>query len=205
MITRLLTLALAAALLFATSARADFINSDLNPGDGLTVTDTVTGNVWLDLSQTAGLSIQSVTNQLSTTFAGWRLAQDTEVLDLFQRLFPSLSLSTTYSYHNPVQTALYTTFSGLFGNTLTGGTSYSMGLFSSEGGVKASGLHMSTYARLTNFINVSSDPNVSGPTYGVFLIQDNNVTPGDVSAPVGALAFSGLILMGLRLRKRNTQ
>lgn len=187
------------------STYASFINSDLNPGDGLTVTDTLTGNVWLDLTQTAGLSIATVSSQLTTTYAGWRLATSDEVLDMFQRLFPAFNLTTDYYYNSSVLPSLFTTCTGLFGITQPGSTNWSMGLFLHDGMVKRSGMHQSTPTRLTNFLGISTDLNAGGSSDGVFLIQSLNSStpPNDVA--VSALGGMGLgafmLLLGLRSRR----
>lgn len=190
----------ALALLTSFGSHASFVNSDLNAGDGLTVTDTVTGNVWLDLSQTAGMSIGYVNSQMNASFSGWRLATSAEVLDMFNRLL-NLNLTTTYTYLNPVQSSLFTTFTGMFGITQAGSTNWAMGLFLHEGNVTRNGLHKSTSTRLTNFLNVSADLNAGGPSDGVYLIRDTTPVISDVTfGGVGALTLLGLA--GLARRRR---
>lgn len=194
----------ALALMTSFNSHASFVNSDLSTGDGLTVTDTINGNVWLDLSQTAGLTIQGFNDLANSTYAGWRLASSAEVLDMFQRLFPGLGLTATYTYINPVSSTDYNTFTGLFGITQSGSTTYSMGLFMHDNMVTRSGFHSSTYARLTNFMGVSSDLTAGGPQDGVYLIQDNAGSPvADVSL-AGAGLISLLGFAGLARRKRTS-
>jgi MYXO-CTERM domain-containing protein len=53
------------------------------PGDNLLVTDTVTGLQWLNLRQTAGMSYNDVTSDLSNTFSGFTLASAFQVATFF--------------------------------------------------------------------------------------------------------------------------
>ena len=53
------------------------------PSDNLLVTDTVTGLQWLNLTQTAGMSYNNVTSDLSTTFSGFTLASADQVATFF--------------------------------------------------------------------------------------------------------------------------
>lgn len=82
----------------ATSADAALINRDWRvAGDGLIVRDTNTQLGWLKLTQTFGLSYTTVSGQLGSggTFAGFRYATNTEVVDLFSDYF-GMSLSGFY-------------------------------------------------------------------------------------------------------------
>lgn len=74
------------AFLFSSAAVADVIDQDWKtPGDANALFDTATSIRWLDLSMTADISHDDVVANLVAggLFEGWRLATQTEVLELW--------------------------------------------------------------------------------------------------------------------------
>ena len=66
------------------TAHADLVETNwLEPGDNRTFTDTRTGLVYLDITETLGQSIEDVQARLSTDLAGWRFPTAQEVDELF--------------------------------------------------------------------------------------------------------------------------
>lgn len=59
-------------------------------GDKNAALETATGLVWMDFGITNGKSLLEVESELSTTYAGWRLATESEVKHLASDLFTSL-------------------------------------------------------------------------------------------------------------------
>lgn len=80
-------LALAGAVLWASSAQASFINVDMvvGSGDGLLTRDTVTGFEWLNLSLTKGTDFATLQSWLAAggKYAGYNLATSAAVSQLF--------------------------------------------------------------------------------------------------------------------------
>ena len=82
---RILTAAALVALSFA--SHAELVSTDWKTaGDELATLDTETGIEWMDLSETDGLSINTVLSMTSAggKFEGWRLPTEDEVLTLFE-------------------------------------------------------------------------------------------------------------------------
>lgn len=75
----------ACSSLFVGQAQAVLIDAnDGIFGANALVRDTGTGLEWLDLNHTAGMSYNTVTAQLGTTYNGFRYATRTEAITLFQ-------------------------------------------------------------------------------------------------------------------------
>jgi len=68
---------------FSGFAQADFIEGDwLAEGDAQATLDTRTGQEWLNLSHTVGMSLDEVTLALENELSGWHLAGIDDVLNL---------------------------------------------------------------------------------------------------------------------------
>ena len=79
-----------------------FIETDWKTnGDKLATLDTTTGKEWLDTTQTAGDSYNTTIGKLSNELDGWRLPTESEVVDLWTRLFPGWHNVTTSSDYSP--------------------------------------------------------------------------------------------------------
>ncbi len=86
------TLGLTSLLLSATTQALPIVQADaFITGDNKAALETSTGLVWMDFGVTNGKSLLEVEGELSTTFAGWRLATESEVKHLASDLFAGLS------------------------------------------------------------------------------------------------------------------
>ena len=89
---------------FSMSAHAEITSTDLYAsGDGLVTFDSNTGLEWIDLTETSGHTIESITPLLSSTLSGFRVATQTEVEEMLSSIMPSILSPTSYwAARNPV-------------------------------------------------------------------------------------------------------
>lgn len=80
------TLALSSAVNALPIQQADAFTA----GDNKAALETSTGLVWLDFGITNNQTITSTLNQLDSTYAGWRLPTQSEVINLWNGLFAGL-------------------------------------------------------------------------------------------------------------------
>ena len=195
------------------TAHADLVDSNwLEPEDNRTFTDTRTGLVYLDITETQGQSIEDVQALLSTDFAGWRFPTAQEVDELF--------FSITGTYANGNKTTLRYLSGPLFSSHQAANSYDLYGLFSD--GVTSKSYMMggnSNYLdSMYNYYERSTSLSWSSPTHGVWLVatdelqsslpdNNSNVDSGegdettDVSAPFASAAMLALFgLLGLRRR-----
>lgn len=72
----------------ATAQALPIIESDaFTAGDNLAMQDTVSGLVWMDYGVNSSKSFNQVVSELDTTYKGWRLPTEQEVLNLYTTLF----------------------------------------------------------------------------------------------------------------------
>ena len=72
---------------YSAQPNAELVERDWNTeGDGLITLDTVSKK-WLDLTVTDEMSINSVSELLSTTYAGWDLATQSDIDELMEGYF----------------------------------------------------------------------------------------------------------------------
>lgn len=184
--------ALVLTALTSASASAELINADWQAAnDRLAVTDTLSGLTWLDLSQTDGLSINDVQQQLTTTFAGWRLASRDEVLTLLDHAFAGEPLGSTrdrlLTAQNPGNVG---TFKSRFGLTMPL-PSGSQGLYLSDDGTTVMGSGAYSSNMITNDVTLSGDLNYRSHAYGIYLVADVPGPLGLGAAGLGLLALAG--------------
>jgi len=75
-------------LVLSSQALADFEKQDWKAvGDNNVTIDNSTGLSWLNLSATAEKTMAQVKGELSTTYAGWRLANESEVAQLLSNIW----------------------------------------------------------------------------------------------------------------------
>lgn len=75
-------------LVLSSQALADFEKQDWKTaGDNNVTIDNSTGLSWLNLSATAEKTMAQVKGELSTTYAGWRLANESEVAQLLSNIW----------------------------------------------------------------------------------------------------------------------
>lgn len=92
--------ALLLGLMLSNSVNAEFQIKDWRvDGDGLISFDTSTGLEWLNLSQTLGMTINTITPHLDAEFEGFMVANKSQVDTMLHHVFPSVMTSRTY-YQN---------------------------------------------------------------------------------------------------------
>lgn len=203
-------------LLFSLShvAHANLVNWDaFSSGDGLAVKDQSTGLIWLDLSQSAGLSYIDA----GTKFEGWGYAGYEVVEALLNKALPSIvtNVSQNFQQRCPNTTKCFSEaleWQTLFGSTI-GARSYqthSFGLYQDQNRVLRMGgsyLNGSGSANLygTEF-NVDYTTRYTNSTdslFSTFLIKNSNMAKNAVGVdePSSLILFSLLILF---LSRRQT-
>jgi len=91
-------------LVLSTSSQAALISLDWNNTDDNLIThDTVTGLNWLDLTETRGMTYETVTSQ----FNGWRYATTAEVVNLWANFNVNLSSSSVFNNASIVEQGVY--------------------------------------------------------------------------------------------------
>tara|TARA_B100000508_G_C11462906_1_gene280083 strand:+ start:2597 stop:3232 length:636 start_codon:yes stop_codon:yes gene_type:complete len=209
MIKHLLAPALIAVSLFSATANAELVERDWNnEGDGLITLDTVSGKKWLDLTVTDEMSINSVSELLSTTYAGWDLATQSDIDELMEGYFERSLNPKTTGPAGQTNTALRTGWQNLFGITGDAGKSY--GLFVDDvGGIAMAGTRNLSNHLYLGYRRSGSDLDYSVATDGVFLVSTGYVTLTEKSniqnadVPLVALGAPLLIfgVMGLKRRR----
>lgn len=208
MIKHLLAPALIAVSLFSATANAELVERDWNnEGDGLITLDTVSGKKWLDLTVTDGMSINSVSELLSSTYVGWGLATQSDIDELMEGYFERSLNPKTTGPAGQTNTTLRTGWQNLFGTTGDSGKSY--GLFVDDSG----GIAMAGTRNLSNYLYLgyrrsANDLDYSVSSDGVFLVstedvtltEKNNIQNADV--PLAALGAPLLIFGAMSLKRR---
>ena len=173
------------------AVNAELVTTDWkNTGDELATLDTDTGIEWLDLTQTDGMSINQVESLTGegSTFEGWRLPTQPEIVGLMSQAFPSevalIQLGSTYRSTTSTETINEArAFKGLFGYVgSSGGFVFSAGLVKNITGTgyavtRAGTFYNTTTTNLMMKQNVDSSYGYTNPLLGVFLVKDDPVAP----------------------------
>lgn len=196
------------------SSQAELIHADWKlTNDNLATYDTNTGLAWLKFNSTKN---QNVNSDFSS-FEGWRLATESEVMDLWNSMFlggyPSVN-SGLYQLSSMINHEEILKFGEFLGGGYWGSTGY---LYNS--GHFVDDKNSSVYHRAGFIVTASGygrfyNPDVftgAGDTFsGVFLVSDatnitinGNLVERDV--PVGGLVFGGLGLLSLMSLKRKSE
>jgi len=186
------------------NANAGLIQSDyLTSGDNLAVLDTSSNLQWLDLSVSTSWSFSNW-NTFIQPANNWRLATNTEVVNLFSSAFPTYS--ALYGLTGWVDTndanliQNFIDYRTLFGTTLWNNNGVdTYGLYKNANGVnRMMGVSrwMNTYRIFSNNFNLS-------PTElknGLYIVR--NVNTSTVPEP-STFALFALSLVGIASRKLN--
>lgn len=168
---------IAGTITFSSMAvQAELLSTNwLTEGDSKATLDTSSGLEWLDLTETDGLSINSVSNMLSTNYVGWRLPTATEVTELISNHFSNSANSFSTIDELTLDWANH------FGYTSTIGQSY--GVYSENGGIYMAGAYARTPS--TGFTKYLRSYNIatSVASDGVFLVSDGGVTISSIQNP----------------------
>lgn len=226
MFKKLLVIATLAAGFVSVQANAAFVSTDWKvAGDKYATLDTETGLEWLDLTRTAGQSIDDVAARLTTTYKGWRFPTFTEIIDLMTVMFPmhsAYAVTTPLAGSGTASKNAARTFSDLFLTGVTTSPRWAEGLFTRDNGVVSmTGVYYGNNSQYwtpnNNYVYSSSTKNTQ---FGVYLVSDGGTTlssinnpalninnpnapinMADVSAPAG-LAAAGVLMLMLGARRR---
>jgi hypothetical protein len=150
--------------------------------DGQIVLDTSSGLEWLTLNNTDGKSISQVQALLGSTYEGFRLPTQSEVVGFMQTNFPTRSF--TMSTSTPLATGSDAiVFGGKIGYTYN--TERIFGLFRNNRTtgniVSYSGARVGYY--IYNNVDFSSSLSANNGTYGVYLVSDGGYTYSSLQNP----------------------
>lgn len=209
--------------LFLSPAFAAFEKQDWKgAGDNMVVNDTLSGVSWLNLSATANKTISQVKGELGTVYAGWRLANKSEVSQLLSNIWgfdmgniveiesrSGAYLSGARSF-NTIMGIFNSTMRWTFGYVYDGGDSGIVRVAGSylDGGYSWS-LGVNTTVTTTDEKNYTFTNADYSYIRGVYLVRDNSVPPAvetppsNVSSPSALAAISMLGLLGWRKRRRD--
>jgi hypothetical protein len=130
--TSLLTsLLICIILTVSNNAQAGLIEADyLTSGDELAVYDEDTGLSWLDMTETLYTGYE----EASSTIAGYRMATQSEITELFNNAFGELSYDS-YGIYNDYDEGIVKNFIELFGVTFRNDTLTTIGYYLDDDGV----------------------------------------------------------------------
>lgn len=211
--------AIVALALFSMAADAAFEKTDWNAaGDKLVTVDTSTGLEWLNLAATDNMSVGIVNAFLPTTFAGWRLPTNAEVVTMMNNMFDvsqswSLELGTITARSPSHMNTGANRFATMMSN---GGVAMAnhLGLYYDENNVlRITGVYLNDYGAYafifglenTNIYDYNSTLAVYNNIGGVMLVRDSvNIEPEPTPVPVmggfGILGALSLMLVAGRRR-----
>lgn len=181
-------------------ASADFVSVDwLDNDDQATLRDNDTGLLWLDLSETLGMSLAEVMTEISdisSVYYGWRLPTQSELLLMFSNYFGiEVDAETALNIDaSELEDSLLVEYLNSTGVTFTTSEGqYNYGYSLSDSGENL--LYSSVAYRYdgTSYLAILQDRRQSIETssinYGVYLVSDSI---NDVSTP---LTLSALFII----------
>ena len=202
--------------LVVASANAQFVTSDSAAfGEDSLVTDILSGQTWLNLNVTQGMSFNNVllSLQLNPGMADFRLATRAEVTDLFRDAgfsvnFPSGDLS------DPSRLAAGASFADAFvGTTRDDGTETFRGFLTRLAPINGDWTNWAMEAALVSFAPGSAtvseasldttavNSNVANPEHATWLVSNRTVSP--IPEPgTYALMLAGLGALGFVAHRR---
>lgn len=177
-------------------ANAGLIQSDyLNSGDNLSVLDTASNIEWLDLSVSTSWSFSNW-NSLVQQGNGWRLATNSEVVNLFNTAFPTYAAiygGTGYVDTNDVNLIQnFIDFQTLFGTTIWNANNVdSYGLFKNENGISEM-MGVSRWSDTYRIFSTNFNSSVPEINNGIYIVRDATSVPEPSTLAIFALGVMGL-------------
>lgn len=173
----------------SSGANASLIKGDWQEqGDNLSVVDTVTGMEWLSMTETIDMSINDVSAELNSTYAGWRLPTTEEVDGLLNNFY----YTNMQSIYLNVRKYYYDVISDKMGRTTIGGQAFSMGrylntpdnIFGPYDVLMAGISRFNTYNnQIYRAHRQDGDMDTHDITSGVFLVSDGGATLASLNNP----------------------
>ena len=169
-------------ILVSAGASAEFVETDyLVTGDGLSTLHQETGLEWLDFTETAGQSYNSISAQLDTTWLGWRFPTEAEVLGMYSSFFPDINVTNPVGYSGGLTSEQFNNFLGLFGVTQAS-KSRTYAYYPDDNnvitfsGINSSSVHFGSYKGSSTFDSASG-------TVGYMLVSDGGLTLSSTNDP----------------------
>jgi hypothetical protein len=176
--------------LMSLGANASLVPTDWKAAnDGKATLDTQTGIEWLDLSVTDGLTIGQVKSLLSTTYAGWRLPTQEEVLTMLSHamtMFSYSQISSTVQLGTSGIPQSAEQFVNLFGEThKEANRRGAYGRYeTATGRVPVAGVDIFYGANQRTITYTTIDASGDAPVYyGVYLVSDGGLTLSSINNP----------------------
>jgi hypothetical protein len=184
-------MSLAIALTMSSASSAGIIDAADNTFD-----DTTTGLQWMDFGVNNHHSYNEVSNLLGTTYSGWQLANQEQVIELWENIFAPLSYDTR-TYATGQMYSKYNGYAGSYSHlkAIIGENSNSgmVGWFAdSTGSMSTAVSNMSSgayvYGRGTNY---DTHKNRQNANWSTMLVKAANV-PEPSTLAIFALGMMGL-------------
>lgn len=186
MLKKIFAAAFVLALSLSSSpASASFVYTDWQAtGDKKALLDSSSGKEWLRFSQTGAKSINDITNLLSTTYAGWRLPTNAEVVQLVTNIYGGLNLN----FHEVAARGNYYSmylganrFASWLGNGNKTAVTHGGLYYDEDGKVRMFGTYMNEGGAYTITVGLESSYLYSATSrgawsLGVFLVSDGGTT-----------------------------
>ena len=199
--------------LFSATSMASIVNVDWKEkDDDALVYDNETGNAWLALTETAGLTLREVKTQMDGgRFDGMRFATQNEFITLLSNMFDTMVLSDTHDYFEiaPSESQVFIDLFGEMSDSVfdvPNAVNMSMGMIVDGDKWYVGGRYKESLPRVYNGTGERSweGEDVSRFGFGYFLISDgfNSNELNDVPLPWASLSLLILVPI-IALRKSN--
>lgn len=202
----ILGLLVVAGLAVSGISKAGIVLSDWQTaGDNMVIRDTGTNISYLSLAATDGMTYDAVASLLSTTYAGWRFASNTQVESIMTTMFPGANLEVQFKdQRSGLLWEQVNEFRGIFGDNASSladhnGTYYDengflrvAGVYVNEGGnyTRLVGLN-STRSAICSNVTVASLHSTNGST-GIWLVDTGGVEHVSSLCPQGSTSYTGI-------------
>lgn len=200
-----------AGVMASGSASAELVSAE----DGFAVYDTQTSNFWMNLRETAGLSIAELTSEMAVggKYQGWEFASPDDVYELFSMNVQGYDDNKHFtSYHITQETK--DSWTSLFGKTENGNSS---AFYYDGSNWRIAGAYRYGYPQEGDNVfftesKMDSYNNFAEPGYsyyghfltysGTLELDESSDLVGDVPLPLWGMGALGLFALGLARKKK---